>query len=138
MLMGHRDFVTVLISNENTQVQILKPEITGDKVIASAHSRYLAAKGWKGSRKSIPASYLTGYLAGKKALTKGAKNAILYTGTRKYTERVAAALKGIIDAGLEIPADPKTFPVNERINGEHLTVKNNVNQMKSTIDTEVK
>jgi len=138
MLMGHRDFVTVLISNENTQVQILKPEITGDKVIASAHSRYLVAKGWKGSRKSIPASYLTGYLAGKKALTKGATNAILYTGTRRYTDRVAAALKGIIDAGLEIPADPKTFPVDERINGEHLTVKNDVNQMKSTIDTEVK
>ena len=77
MLMGHRDFLTVQISNENTQVQIHKPELAGDKVIASAHSRFLIKKGWKGSRKNIPASYLTGYFAGKKALKKGASSVIL-------------------------------------------------------------
>jgi len=138
MLMGKKDFITVNISNENTQVQIHKPEMTGDKVIASAHSRYLINKGWKGSRKNIPAAYLTGYLAGKKALLKGAQNAILYSGTKRYTERMSAALKGIIDAGIEVPADPETFPQEERINGNHLTVKNDVGQMKSTIDSEVK
>ncbi len=138
MLAGKRDFVTVSISNENTQVQIHKPELLGDKVIASAHSRYLLSKGWKGSRKNVPAAYLTGYLAGKKAISKGAKDAIMYSGTRKYTQRMAAALKGVIDAGLQIPADPETFPADERINGEHLKVKNDVSQMKSTIDGEVK
>ena len=45
MLMGKREFITVNISNQNTLVQILKPEITGDKVIASAHSRNLLEKG---------------------------------------------------------------------------------------------
>lgn len=134
MLVGRRDFITVTVSNENTQVQILKPEIAGDKVIASAHSRYLLKKGWKGSRKSIPAAYLTGYLAGKKAVGIGAKDAILYTGTRKYTQRTAAALKGVIDAGLSVPADSETFPPEKRINGEHLTVKNDISQMKSAID----
>ncbi len=138
MLMGKRDFITVNITNENTQVQILKPGMTGDKVIASAHSRYLLEKGWKGSRKSVPAAYLTGYLAGKKALGQGAKDAILYTGTRKYTQRMAAALKGIIDAGVQVPASKETFPPDDRINGEHLTVKNDISKMKSTIDTEVK
>ena len=138
MLAGKRDFVTVSISNENTQVQIHKPELLGDKVIASAHSRYLLSKGWKGSRKNVPAAYLTGYLAGKKAISKGAKDAILYSGTRKYTQRMAAALKGVIDAGVQIPADSETFPADERINGEHLKVKNDVSQMKSTIDSEVK
>jgi large subunit ribosomal protein L18 len=138
MLMGKRDFITVNITNENTQVQILKPGMTGDKVLASAHSRYLLEKGWKGSRKSVPAAYLTGYLAGKKALSKGAKDAILYTGTRRYTQRMAAALKGVIDAGVVVPADAETFPPEERINGEHLTVKNEVSKMKSTIDSEVK
>ena len=45
MLMGKRDFITVNITNENTQVQILTPEnMTGDKVVASAHSRYLTLK----------------------------------------------------------------------------------------------
>jgi large subunit ribosomal protein L18 len=138
MLMGKRDFITVNISNENTQVQILTPGMTGDKVIASAHSRYLLDKGWKGSRKSVPAAYLTGYLAGKKAIGKGAKGAIMYTGTRRFTQRMAAALKGIIDAGLEVPADPESFPADERINGEHLTVKNEVSKIKSAIDSEVK
>ena len=136
--MGKRDFITVNITNENTQVQVLKPGMTGDKVIASAHSRYLLEKGWKGSRKSIPAAYLTGYLAGKKALSQGAKDAILYTGTKRYTQRVAAALKGLVDSGLQVPADSETFPPNERINGEHLTVKNEVSKIKSTIDSEVK
>ena len=138
MLMGKRDFITVNITNENTQVQILKPGMEGDKVVASAHSRYLLEKGWKGSRKSVPAAYLTGYLAGKKALGKGAKDAILYTGTRRYTQRMAAALKGVIDAGVQVPANEETFPPENRLNGEHLTVKNEVSKMKSTIDSEVK
>ena len=138
MLMGKFDFITVHISNENTQVQIHKPELSGDKVIASAHSRYLISKGWKGSRKNMPAAYLTGYLAGKKAIEKGAKKAIMYSGTRKYTQRMAAALKGVSDAGLEVSTDPETLPSDERIKGEHLSVKNDVLQLKSTIDSEIK
>jgi large subunit ribosomal protein L18 len=112
--------------------------MTGDTVVASAHSRYLLEKGWKGSRKSVPAAYLTGYLAGKKAIGKGANDAILYTGTRRYTQRMAAALKGVIDAGVKVPANKETFPPEDRINGEHLTVKNDIPKMKSTIDSEIK
>ena len=138
MLIGHRDFITVQISNENTQVQVLHPELTGDKVIASAHSRFLIEKGWKGSRKNIPAAYLTGYFAGKKALEKGTSSAILYSGRRRYTQRMAAALKGVIDAGLEIPADEKTFPTDDRINGEHLKIKNDIKNIKSSIGTGAK
>lgn len=138
MLMGRADFITVQISNENTLVQIHKPEFAGDKVVASAHSRFLISKGWKGSRKNVPAAYLTGYFAGKKALSKGATGAILYSGTRKYTQRMAAALKGVIDAGLEIPASQETLPSDERINGAHLKVKNDIAKIKSAIDSEVK
>ena len=138
MLMGRADFITVQTSNENVLVQIHKPEFTGDKVVASAHSRFLIAKGWKGSRKNVPAAYLTGYLAGKKALSSGTKAAILYSGTRKYTQRMAAALKGVIDAGLEIPASEETFPDETRINGDHLKVKNDIAKIKSAIDSEVK
>lgn len=138
MLRGKRDFITVKISSENTQVQIHKPEISGDKVIASAHSRFLLKNGWKGSRKNIPAAYLTGYLAGKKALVKGRKDAILYSGTDKYTSRMAAALKGVVDAGLQIPASEEAFPSEDRIKGEHLKVKNDIDKVKSSIDTEVK
>ena len=138
MLMSRADFITVQISNENTLVQVHKPQFTGDKVVASAHSRFLISKGWKGSRKNVPAAYLTGYLAGKKALASGTSSAILYSGTRKYTQRMAAALKGVIDAGLEIPASEETLPADERINGEHLKVKNDVAKIKSSIDSEAK
>lgn len=137
MLMGKKDFVTVSISNENTQVQVLQPKLTGDQVVASAHSRVLLKSGWKGSRKNIPAAYLTGYLAGKKALHSGTTQAILYTGTRRYTQRVAAVLKGMIDAGLDIPANSESFPPQERLNGEHLTIKNDIEVFKSAIDKEV-
>ena len=138
MLMGHTDFITVQISNENTHVQVIHPELTGDKVVSSAHSRFLIEKGWKGSRKNIPAAYLTGYFAGKKAIEKGTNSAILYSGKNQYTQRMAAALKGVIDAGLEIPADAETFPSDDRINGEHLKVKNDVKNIKSTIGTGAK
>ena len=126
MLMSKRDFISVNVTNENTQVQILKPEISGDKVVASSHSRFLIKEGWKGSRKNIPAAYLTGYSVGKKALAKGVNNAIVYSGTRKYTQRMAAAVKGIVDAGIKVPSDEETFPPEERINGDHLKVKNDI------------
>tara|TARA_B100000029_G_scaffold492500_1_gene553856 strand:+ start:1230 stop:1652 length:423 start_codon:yes stop_codon:yes gene_type:complete len=138
MLMGKHNFISVNITNENTQVQILKPIISGDQVMVSAHSRFLIKNGWKGSRKNIPAAYLTGYLAGKKAVSKGTTNAILYSGTKKYTQRMAAALKGVIDAGLEVPADSETFPTEDRINGDHLKVKNDVTSIKTKIDSEGK
>ena len=138
MLMSKRDFIAINVTNENTQVQILKPEITGDKVIASAHSRFLLKDGWKGSRKNIPAAYLTGYFAGKKALSKGVDNAIVYSGTRKYTQRMAAVVKGVVDAGLTVPSDEESFPPEERINGEHLKIKNDIASVKLKIDTEVK
>ena len=138
MLMSKRDFIAINVTNENTQVQILKPEITGDKVIASAHSRFLLKDGWKGSRKNIPAAYLTGYFVGKKALSKGVDNAIVYSGTRKYTQRMAAVVKGVIDAGIKVPSDEETFPPEERISGEHLKVKNDIAIVKSKIDSEVK
>ncbi|MGI0101334.1 MAG: 50S ribosomal protein L18 [Nitrosotalea sp.] len=138
LLMGRRNFITVQISNENTLVQIHKPELLGDKVLSSAHSRSLLKKDWKGSRKSIPAAYLTGYLAGKKALANGISSAVLYVGTRRYTQRISAALKGIIDAGLEVPADEETFPSADRITGKHLKVANEIDKVKSAIDNEVK
>lgn len=134
MLMGRRDFVTVQISNENVMVQIHKPDMKGDKVLASAHSRFLLSKGWKGSRKNIPAAYLTGYMAGKRAMTQGSIETIMYSGTRRYTDRMAAALKGVRDSGINVPADEGAFPPEERINGEHLKVKNDVPQLRSQIN----
>lgn len=62
----------------------------------------------------------------------------MYSGTRKYTQRMAAALKGVIDAGLQVPASEEALPSDDRINGDHLKVKNDIAKIKSSIDSEVK
>jgi large subunit ribosomal protein L18 len=71
-------------------------------------------------------------------LSKGVSNAIVYSGTRKYTQRMAAVVKGVVDAGLQVPSNEETFPPKERINGDHLKVKNDITTIKSKIDDEVK
>ena len=51
---------------------------------------------------------------------------------------MAAALKGVIDSGIEVPADPESLPIDERINGQHLKIKNDISSIKSQIESEVK
>ena len=51
---------------------------------------------------------------------------------------MAAALKGVLDAGVNIPAAEESFPPEDRIKGEHLKVKNDIQKVKSAIDGEVK
>ena len=126
MLIGRHIFATVRISNENALVQISKPSKVGDEVLVSAHSRELIKHGWQGSRKNIPACYLTGLLAGIKAVAKGVKQCILYTGNRMYAPRIAASVKGLIDAGVNIPVDEETLPAEDRISGKHIAAYANL------------
>ena len=120
ILVGKHTFATVRISNENVLVQVLKPSKVGDETLVSAHSRELIKHGWEGSRKNIPACYLTGLLAGTKAVAKGVKQCILYTGNRMYAPRIAASVRGVIDAGVSIPVDEETLPAQDRISGKHI------------------
>jgi large subunit ribosomal protein L18 len=53
-------------------------------------------------------------------LEKGMNNLILYTGKGSFTSRVAACLKGLIDAGVNIPVSEASLPKIERINGGHI------------------
>lgn len=69
---------------------------------------------------SIPTCYLTGLLLGKRALGKGMNNLVLYTGKGSFTSRVAACLKGIIDAGVSVPVSEGSLPKIERISGGHI------------------
>jgi len=120
VLIGKHLFAAVRISNKNVLTQILKPSKVGDDVLVSAHSRELIKHGWQGSRKNIPACYLTGLLAGKKAVAKGVKQCIIYTGNRMYAPRIAASAKGLIDAGITIPVDEETLPDQAKIAGKHI------------------
>jgi len=120
ILVGRHVFASIRISNENVIVQITKAEVKGDRVLVSAHSRELLKYGWRGSRKSMPACYLVGLLAGKKAKTKGIDSCIIYTGLRGFTSRIAACTKGLIDAGLKIPVDDDSLPNEDMIMGRHI------------------
>ncbi len=120
ILIGRHLFVTIRISDQNVASQVLRPTPTGDIVIASAHSRELAEHGWKGAFNNLPACYLTGMLLGKKAIQKGINSAVLYIGNNHFTSRVAACMKGIVDAGVSMPVSKESLPDEDRISGNHI------------------
>lgn len=121
MILSRLPFLSVFISGKNIFVQILSPRKEGDLSLASAHSRELIKFGWLGSRKSIPAAYLTGLLTGLKAKGKVDK-AILYVGLRKFmpNSRITAVVKGLLDAGISIPIDQNALPSEDRLKGKHI------------------
>ena len=105
-----------------TLVQIVEADASGDRVVASAQSLDLKEHGWSVGTGNVPAAYLTGYLAGKRAVAKGVKAAVLDIGVQEPTKggRVFAALQGLLDAGVEVPHSKEMLPAKERIRGEHI------------------
>ena len=104
-------------------VQLVEAKLNGDQVVVSANSKELKKKyGWKACGGSISAAYLTGLLCGLKALTKNVKNAVLDIGLHSPTKGAAvfAALKGALDAGIEISHSEEKLPNESRIKGEHI------------------
>jgi large subunit ribosomal protein L18 len=120
LLISKLDFVTIKISNQNVIAQVLKPEIQGDIVRVSTHSRELRRFGWKGSLNSLPACFLVGLVLGRKALEKGVDKAVLYIGNKPFTSRIAACMKGIVQAGINIPISSESYPTEHRLNGQHI------------------
>lgn len=110
-------------SLKNIVIQIVVAKPSGDKVAVSAHSRELAKQyGWKAPRGNLPAAYLTGLLCGLKAKAKGVKEAILDMGLCSPSKgaRGFAVLKGVLDAGVNVPHSEERFPEEKRIRGEHI------------------
>lgn len=110
-------------TNRNLIVQVVMATVIGDVVIASAHSHELRKRfGWLGSLNNLPAAYLIGLLCGLRAAAKGIEKAILDIGlhTPSRGAAVFAALKGFVDAGVEVPYDESILPDDSRIRGEHI------------------
>lgn len=104
-------------------VQIAQAEPVGDKIIASAYSHELGKTyDWQGSTSNVASAYLTGFLCGLRAVGKGVKKAILDIGLQSPTKgsRVFAALKGVVDAGIEVPCNQEKLPDENRIKGQHV------------------
>jgi len=109
-------------SNKHIAAQVIEAKPDGDRVLASAHSSELTEFGWKGACGNLPAAYLTGLLAGRRAKAGGISKAILDLGlhARGPGSRIFAAAKGAVDAGLTIPHDEAVMPVQDRLKGKHV------------------
>ena len=115
----------VRISNTQVICQLIEFGMDGDNIFDSISGQTLVDKyKWPKniSRRSVPASYLVGFALGNRAVNAGHKNAILDIGLAASSSgnRVFAALKGMIDAGLEIPHGESVLPDEDRINGLHI------------------
>ena len=133
-------------TNKYIIAQYVTSEEAQDEVKIGINSKKLLEYGWpkenKGSLKSIPASYLTGILIGKKILEEGSENRKFSDSfkSKKFEEKetpiadfgmlsvlhktkIFAFLKGLTDAGLKIKCDSEAFPPQERIEGKHMNKK---------------
>jgi len=115
--------IVVRRTNKYYILQAVESDEAQDKVLATITSKDLLKNGWDakagGSLKSIPAGYLTGMLMAKK-LKSGKYIVDLGMARTLKGGRVFSVVKGLIDGGLDIPANEKVFPGEERLNGEHL------------------
>lgn len=122
MATADRPRFVVRVSGRNILVQVVRSEIEGDYVVAQAGSGELEEYGWKASGKNVPAAYLVGVLAGRKARDAGVEHAILDMGLKRTTagNKIFAVVKGAMDAGLDVPCDSDVIPSPKRINGSSI------------------
>ena len=96
---------------------------------------------------NTPAAYLTGMLFAAKAKKAQQDRAVLDIGLNRATPgaRVFAALKGAVEAGLDVPHSEEILPSDERIKGAHIAAYNkkygdivqNVEQVADAIKKEL-
>jgi len=109
-------------SLSNISVQFINFKPNGDETMATAVSTELKKLGWSRTG-NVPAAYLTGLLAGKKAKERNIKEAVLDIGLQTSTKgsRIYAALKGVLDAGINVPCSKDILPLEDRIKGKHIS-----------------
>ena len=122
LLMSKMPRLVIRKSLKNIMLQAVDYVPAGDKVILTINSKDLKKVGWKANLNNLPACYLCGYLFGKKAIEKKVKKCILDLGMQSSVKKASlfAALKGVIDAGLDVPHSKNVFPDEKRIKGEHI------------------
>lgn len=130
--------IVIRKSLKHIQVQFVEYSPDGDKILVSAISNELIKNhNWKNSVSNTSAAYLTGLLAGKNAKDKGIKKGVLDIGRYRPTQgnKLFAALKGVLDAGVECPHDERMIPSEDRILGKHLNreISPSVDEIKNSI-----
>lgn len=113
-------------SNKNMLVQVVEYGEDGDRIISSAKSNELTKQGFTLNTGNLSAAYLTGLLAGKKALKKGVKGDVIVDfGLQEVISgnRLFAAVNGLVDSGIQVRVNDEVFPSQERLEGAHLNSK---------------
>lgn len=132
LLQSRRPRLIIRKTNRQIILQIAEYMSGGDHIICGTDSSALKKFGWDYSCNSLPACYLAGLLLGKKALVKKIKTAIVDVGlqTPVAGSRIYAAVKGAIDAGVDIPASEEVFPTQDRLSGKDIAtfIASNKNQ----------
>jgi len=140
LLKSGKPRVIVRKSNKYIRVQFALYDYNGDKIVASAMSSDLKKYGWQYSCSNTPAAYLTGLLAGKRALKRGIEEGVLDIGlhTPRKGAKVFAALKGVVDAGIDVPYGEEILPSEDRLYGKHIDEKiaEVVEKIKNKIEEE--
>ncbi|NHJ12563.1 MAG: 50S ribosomal protein L18 [Candidatus Thorarchaeota archaeon] len=122
LLLSRRPRLVIRKTNNRTIVQVITANVAGDITVASAESTELVRFGWDAGKSNLPAAYLTGFLAALRAKARGVDAAVLDIGLIPPVKgsKVYGALKGAIDAGLDVPHDEEVIPDEERISGKHI------------------
>lgn len=126
LLKGHAPRAVFRKSNRYIIAEYVTSREAQDAVVFGTTSRILLKHGWpedmKGSLKSIPASYLTGFYFGKKILEKKLRIPILDLGMMRNVNksRAFAFIKGLVDSGIKVKHKAESFPDEERIKGKKL------------------
>ncbi len=140
LLKSGKPRVVVRRSNKNTRVQFVLYDRGGDKILSSAVGNDLKKYGWEGGTGNMPASYLTGLLAGKRAIREGMKEGVLDIGHHESVKgaNVYGALKGVLDAGVEIPHGENVMPGEDRLHGQHISeeIPDKIKEIKEKIEAE--
>lgn len=110
------------VSNKHIRAHVEQVGAVGDETVAFASSSDLAELGWEAPTGNLPSAYLTGALAGRRALEAGVEEAVLDIGLHSPTpgSKVFAIQEGAIDAGVEIPHNDAVLPEWSRNRGEHI------------------
>lgn len=103
-------------------IHFSKAKLGGDVTLSYSTSNELSDYGWEYNKVNLPAAYLTGVLAGFKAKKKEINEAIPDYGHQNNTRgnKLNAAVKGLNDAGIDIPYSQTVLPNVKRIRGEHI------------------
>ncbi|HEQ78692.1 MAG TPA: 50S ribosomal protein L18 [Euryarchaeota archaeon] len=122
LLMGGKPRLVVRRSLKCVTIQIVTYQAEGDRVVATANTRELKKFGWSGAKRNLPSAYLAGYMAAKRGLKEGYNEVVLDIGLRKPVPGSIsfAAMKGAVDAGMNIPHGESIVPTDERLSGVHM------------------